>query len=176
VKSVFKSLAAYPELIAIQSAWQTIRDEAIATLPHAIAIRDARVRPQMWQVLPLMPEPEDRAIIGESIIQHSRQLAPNTIQQVERIPNLRAYAFSTLKPGGHIRLHRHENPRVTATLCLQTGGQSYIQVDRQRQDFQEGEFVIFDYRLLHEVFNQGQKDRIVLLILLDIKSSSLKKW
>ncbi len=168
-RSIFESLDAYPELGAVHSAWQTIREEAIATLPHAIAICDSRVRPQMWKVLPLMPELEDREVIPEYVVQQSSKLATKTVQLVEGLPNIHAYAFSILKPGGHIRLHRHENPFVTATLCLQSSGESYIKVAQERQDFREGEIIIFDYRLLHEVFNHGKSDRIVLLMLLNKK-------
>lgn len=168
--SVFESLDTYPELLPVQQNWQTIREEAIASLSHTIEICDSRVRPNMWEVLPLMPEVEDREVIPKSVVQKSRQLAPKTVQLVECLPNIHAYAFSILKPGGHIRLHQHENPFVTATLCLQTDGHSYIKVAQECQDFREGEFIIFDYRLLHEVLNDAKGDRIVLLILLDKKN------
>ena len=166
-KTVFQSIDMYPELCAVQAEWQTIREEAIGSLESMTYIRDNRVRPQEWKVLPLMPEEEDRRIIPEEICRQSRRLAPRTIQLVESVPKLKAYAFSVLRPQGHIRPHRHTNPYVTASLCLQSGGESYIIVDGQRRDYRDGEIIIFDYTRTHEVVNRGNDDRIVLLISVD---------
>lgn len=43
-------------------------------------------------------------------------------------------------------------------------------VDGEQRNFQDGKFLVFDYRRLHEVVNEGNSERISLLILLEVRS------
>ncbi len=115
----------------------------------------------------MLPEDEDRQVLPHDTWCANRRLVPKTTEILAAVPALEAYAFSALKPNGHIRPHRHTNAFVTAALCLQHGGNSYIVVGGERRDYRDGELIIFDYTLEHEVFNLGSKERIVLLMLLD---------
>jgi len=165
--AVFQPLGWYPELHPIQQEWQVFRAEALGALPHMTFIRDHRVDGNSWKVLPLLPEAEDRSLISLEVSRRARELAPRTVAAVEGVANIQAYAISVLTAGGKIRAHHHHNRYVTATLCLQSGSESYISVAGERRDFRDGELLIFDYTLSHEVVNRGSEDRIVLLMLLD---------
>lgn len=130
-------------------------------------IHDSRAGPGAWRVLALLPENEDRQVVPEGTWRANRRLVPKTTEILAAVPRLEAYAFSALEPNGHIRPHRHTNAFVTAALCLQHGGNSYIVVGGERREYRDGEMIVFDYTLEHEVFNRGPKERIVLLMLLD---------
>ena len=166
----FQPPSAYPELAPIQAAWRDIRGEALASLEQMAYIEDGRADPRVWRVLPIRPEDEDRAVFPEDTLEKCRALAPRTIAIVERsipTPTIHAYAFSALRPGGFIRPHTHENPYVTASLCLDGGLGASIIVEGERRDYIDGELLIFDYRLVHEVIHNGDKPRVVLLMLLE---------
>lgn len=164
----FQPMSAYPELSPIQAAWQEIRGEALASLDRMTFIEDERTEPRSWKVLPLLPEDEDRGVFPEGALEESRALAKRTVAIVERsAPTIAAYAFSALRPGGFIRAHTHNNAYVTASLCLDGGSGASIVVDGQRRDYVDGEMIIFDYRLVHEVVHKGDRARVVLLLLLE---------
>lgn len=157
----------YPEINEIAAHFSVIRAEALAARAAMAVMEDNRVRPGVWHVLPLLPEEEDRSAIPEEVWRANRRLAPRSTAILSSIPGLKAFAFSSLAPGGHIQSHKHESPCVTAALCLQDGGDSYLLVAGERRDYRDGEVIIFDYTLEHEVFNLGDGERIVLLVLFD---------
>jgi aspartyl/asparaginyl beta-hydroxylase (cupin superfamily) len=164
----FQSPEAYPELGPVHAAWKTIRAEALAALERMTPIRDDRSSPGTWKILPLLPEEEDRGVVPDEVCRQSRTLAPETIRIVESsIPNIKGYALSALRPGGHIRPHSHTNPYVTASLCLHGGNGCHLLVGGRRQAFQDGGLIVFDYTLTHEVLHCGHEARVVLLMLLD---------
>jgi len=152
---------------ALRDAWTGIRDEALAARQRMRRIADGRVRPGMWHVLPLLAEPEDRAVWTPEFCMRCREAVPRTAALVDAIPGIHACTFSSLAPRGHIRPHRHRNPFLTVSLCLQSGGDSSITVAGQRAPYRDGEFLVFDYRQEHEVINEGDAERIVLLLLVD---------
>lgn len=161
----------YPALAAVQAEWRTIRDEAkvaLATLGQRLG---SQVGPS-W-ILPLVPEGEDRHVFTEDVCRTARELAPITTAAVQRLPFVIAFAFSKLAPGTHIPLHEHWNPYLTAILCLQDAGTSHITVNGERRHFHDGELVLFDYTLPHEVWNEGTVDRLVLLMLVDRRKPKL---
>lgn len=166
--SSFQPLGLYPELESIAARYEVIRDEALAAKSAMTDIHDSRARPGVWSVLPLLAEKEDREVVSQGVCRANRCLAPRTTEIIRAaLPSVEAYAFSALEANGHIRPHRHANAFVTAALCLQDGGNSYIVVDGKRRDYRDGEVVVFDYTLEHEVFNLGPNERIVLLVLVD---------
>jgi aspartyl/asparaginyl beta-hydroxylase (cupin superfamily) len=164
----YKPSSDFPGLVRILAERQTLRQEAL----HAFAtgswtiMRDSRVDPDMWGVLPLLPEPEDRAVVPGWA--KNRLVAPRTVEILEREPAVKAYSFSYLRPGGHIRPHRHDNPFVTAIITLHGGPDCYMKADGERRDFREDEIIVFDYRRVHEARNDGPVSWLALLLLFDI--------
>jgi beta-hydroxylase len=158
--------ATFPELASVRAAWRELRDEALAARAQMSNVDDRRTRPGEWAVLPLLPEPEDRALYPAAECAAYRAAAPRTVDLVGSIPGVRGYVFSVLAPGALIEAHQHSQPHVTAALCLQGGGASSIEVGGERRAFVDGEWTVFDYTLVHAVTNDGELDRIVLLVLL----------
>ena len=166
-RSSFHSPKLYPEFARLQSYVDEIRGEALGARKSMTDIVDNRAALGAWQMLPLLAEEEDHTVFPEAICRHNCRLVPRTVELLSTIPDLVAYAISTLEPAGHIQPHHHRNPYVTASLCLQSGGDAHLVVDGERRDYRDGELVIFDYTLQHEVVNNGKQARIVLLMLLE---------
>lgn len=165
----FHHLSNYPELLEILSCKDTFQQEILHLRNSMKCIIDSRINVEKWRVLPLLPEEEDKTFVDEVELQKLRTLVPKTVSILKHKPFLKAYAFSLLEPGGHINPHRHLNPYVTASLCLEDGGNSYIRVENEKRRYKTGEILIFDYTMEHEVFNNGRNDRLVLLMLLENK-------
>jgi aspartyl/asparaginyl beta-hydroxylase (cupin superfamily) len=163
---MFQTLELYPELLEIKNHFKEIKDEVFSLNDKMFSIQDYRVNTNVWNVFPLLPEEEDRAIVSDEVWKKNQLLAPLTTSILSSISCLEAYSFSSLKPSGHIRPHKHENPYITASLCIQDGGDSYMVVNGIKSTFKTEEILIFDYTQEHEVFNNGTQDRIVLLMLL----------
>lgn len=169
--SSFYSIDLYPEIGEIIQHIDMLQDEAMSVIEHMTTIQDSRINSEKWLVLPLKPEEEDKNFISDTALEETRKLAPKTVSLLDKY-NLHAYAFSVLKPGGHILPHRHSNPYVTASVCLSDGGNSYIKVNKDEKRYISNEVIIFDYTQLHEIYNQGNEDRLVLLLLLDNRSQN----
>lgn len=169
-RRAFYDWTRYPELAEIRAALPTITAEARAVL--------AQFGPRMTQaigasyILPLIGEPEDRNPIAEELYRQARELAPVTTRMISSIPYVIAFGFSNLSVGDTMPMHEHHNPYLVAILCLEGGEGCHILVNGERRDFQDGEFVVFDYTLEHGSKNRGANDRHVLLITLDPKRAS----
>ena len=163
----YHPLAWYPQLALLSASFEDIRAEAINALEQMAFVSDERAASETWRVLPIKPEPEDVPNVPQSFIDWSRKLAPKTVALLDSIPGVIAYAFSALAPSAHIAPHRHENPYVTAMLCLKADGEVYIVNGGERKVIVEEETLVFDYTLTHEVVNNGSVERIVLLVLLE---------
>lgn len=166
-RQAFHPLAWYPQLSELHSSIGEIRAEAIHALEQMAFVSDERAKAQTWRVLPIKPEPEDVPNVPPSLINWSRKLAPKTTDLLDSIPGVIAYAFSALAAGAHIAPHQHDNPYVTAMLCLQAEGEVYMVNGGERREIREGEILVFDYTMMHEVENNGSRERIVLLVLLE---------
>jgi len=170
--SAFQSASRYPELLTVLKHFSQIHSDALAANEKQIAVNDSRIQSTAWQVLPLLVEPEDKTVMSDTLCQKNRRHTAATCAMLDAIPTIKAYAFSTLQPGGHILPHHHDNPFVTAMLCLQDGGDAFIRVNTEQKYFAQGEVIIFDYTQIHEVKNNGHEDRIVLLMLLENRQHS----
>ena len=166
--SEFYSYELYKDrLQPLKDNWKIIRDEGLAFGPRMSRIRDSRSDGGSWLYVPLQPEKEDLTGL-ETHSALCKKIAPITVQLCSEIKDIKGYAFSLVIPGGHIFPHQHDNEYVTCTLGLQVQSESYMLSNGKRRDFKEGEFVIFDYRTLHEIFNNSKVNRLVLLVLLPL--------
>lgn len=156
----------FPELAVVQSQWRALRDEAVVALTALGPVLG--VPPSQSYILPVVPEAQDRDLVTDDICARARAMAPLAMQLAGDVPYVIGCAFSRLTPGKHIAPHYHSTPYLTAILCLDDGGRrSHIIVDGQRRDFVDGELTIFDYTHEHESRNEGERDRIVMLLLID---------
>ena len=146
-------------LSLIKDNFDIIKQEGLAIVNY-LKIDDGRS--DGWLVAPLKVEEEDKGVFTQEQIDGFRQQAPITTELIEQVQAI-ASSFSLLKAHSSIKPHSHSNPYITHTLTLQAKD-SYIITNGQTLHYTEGEFTSFDYRHIHEVHNNSDIDRIVLLI------------
>jgi len=102
-------------------------------------------------------------------------------------PKRRRVAYSMLRAGGVIRPHSDDCNCIIAHLTLIPSPDTAIRVGSEVREFVPGEFLVFDERNEHEVWNRGDKTRVTLLFGFDPEnrpvgeseqaiSSHFKKW
>lgn len=158
----------FPHLQPLVDEWQTIRAEVQGILKHREAVptfqevsRDQKriAKDDNWRTFILYG-------FGEKAERNCRQ-APLTTRLLEQVPNLQTAWFSILAPGYHIPAHRGVSKGILrAHLGL------IIPRDRERCRmrvgdricvWQEGHILVFDDSYEHEVWNDTDEERVILL-------------
>lgn len=153
----------------LEASWQTVRDEALRVLAHRDAI------PPLNAV-----SPDHARIAGDGkwrsffLYGYGHRIADNCARApfsaalVEKLPGLNSAFFSILEPGAHIPRHRGVTKGIfTAHLGLVTPQRSEncrMQVDGSTVHWQDGRCLLFDDTYPHEVWNDTNEMRVVLLI------------
>lgn len=159
----------FPWVADIEAHWEEIRAEA------AIALEDLESIPPLASISPdhrrIAPAGRWRSffLIGYGYREENNcRICPRTTELVSRIPGLNSAFFSVLVPGTHIPTHTGV---TKAFLTCHLG----IQVPRERDkcrmrvvdewlSWEEGRALVFDDVFEHEVRNDSDETRIVLLI------------
>ncbi|MEM6908794.1 MAG: aspartyl/asparaginyl beta-hydroxylase domain-containing protein [Pseudomonadota bacterium] len=165
----------------IQNSWEAIRDEALAVCEHCEAIPPLRdispdhrriIRDNRWQSFFLVG-------YGNRIAQNIAR-APRTAELVSQIPGLNSAFFSILAPGSMIVPHRGVTKAfITAHLGLVVPDDQdalWMRIHDQHVHWQEGDWLIFDDTYEHEVRNDTDKTRIVLLCQVERPLRYPGKW
>jgi len=101
-------------------------------------------------------------------IERNCRLCPETARRLERIPGLIYAMFSIVKPGKHIPAHR--GPYGGALNCHlalkvpEPREQARIRVGNDIRSWEEGKLLVFNDRHEHEVWNDSDATRVVLLM------------
>jgi len=96
------------------------------------------------------------------------RLCPETMRALESIPELESAFFSILMPGMHIRKHR--GPTKSLLVChlgLKVPAdreKCRIRVGDEIRFWEEGKVLVLDDTFQHEVWNETDEVRVVLLI------------
>lgn len=100
--------------------------------------------------------------------EHNRELCPNTSRALDAIPNVELALFSILAPGLHIPRHAGVTKGlIRCHLALK------VPKDREKVvmhigdthfHWEEGKAVVFDDTFKHEVHNDTDEERVVLLL------------
>jgi len=100
--------------------------------------------------------------------QDSAMRCPHTTRLLERIPGLVTAFYSILAPGAHIPRHRGVfKGLVRAHLALKVPSPvnaCRMEIEGQTLYWREGEAFVFDDTRPHEVWNDSEDERVVLLI------------
>ncbi|BDI61099.1 aspartyl/asparaginyl beta-hydroxylase domain-containing protein [Qipengyuania nanhaisediminis] len=160
--------AQFPWTDMLQRHWKEIRAEALAIYAHRAAIPPLReispdhrriVRDNSWRSF---------FLIGYGHRQEENiARAPRTAELVSQVPGLNSAFFSILAPGSHIVPHRGVTKAFfTAHLGLVVPAQPdrlWMRVGDERVHWEEGHWTIFDDTYEHEVRNDTEETRIILL-------------
>lgn len=155
---------------ALEARWQDIRKEAEQVLTgrdrlpplHRISPDHSRIDTgdDKWKVYFLKG-------YGFWREDHCRQ-CPATAAAVREIPGIESAFFSILGAGKHIPLHKGPTRSIfTAHLGLlvpEDPERCWIEVAGQRRHWEPGRLLFFDDTYHHEVRNDGDEDRVVLLL------------
>lgn len=153
---------------AVAEHWEEIRDEARGIYQHLDAI------PPLRDI-----SPDHRGIVADNswrsffLVGYGNEMAeniaraPRTAELVKKIPGLNSAFFSILAPGAHISRHRGvAKAFFTAHLGLvvpKDWQNCTMQVEDEFVHWREGEWTIFDDVYHHEVWNNTDQERIILL-------------
>lgn len=101
-------------------------------------------------------------------IEDNCRRCPNTARVLSAVPDLNSAFFSILAPGTHIPLHNGVTKRIiTCHLSLMAPTEQEkcrIQVADQTAYWRDGECMVFDDTYPHEVWNDTNETRVVLLV------------
>jgi aspartyl/asparaginyl beta-hydroxylase (cupin superfamily) len=160
--------AAFDWTALLRDNWQAIRDEALAVTRNTDAV------PALNAISPdhkrIASDDKWRSffLVGYGTpIAENLGRCPQTAAVLAQIPGLNSGFFSILKPGTHIPDHRGVTKGLlTCHLGLQvpSAGSLRMRVDSEMVGWSEGETLVFDDTYRHEVWNDTDGTRIVLLV------------
>ncbi len=145
-------------LTHVEANWMTIRDEALALRDTSfIAYRDRSLTASGWKLFPLYAW-------GLRLENHCAA-CPKTTALVESIPHMTSAAFSVLARGASFAAHRG-NPTgiMRYHLGLRVPDRCAFLVAGVPRPWRDGEGFVFDDTFIHEARNDGDFDRIILIV------------
>lgn len=169
----FLNTATFPFTAPLEANWQTflrdlrgLRREDFEPWP----LRDAYAG--AWLVYPLIAGVH--SCHDQSIDYAAKQRrCPRSVAALSSIPGLIAAGFSWLDPGTHIYPHVDEKDPETmrAHLGLEVPPAARLRVGDTHGTWQEGRCLVFDGLIPHEVANESDVRRVVLLADFEIAGS-----
>ncbi len=98
-------------------------------------------------------------------LQQNCDLCPQTTRLVEQVPGLTTAGFSSLAPGTHIAPHTGYTTAVLRChLGLIVPEGCKMRVGSEVRQWEEGKTLVFDDTVEHEVWHNGDRPRIILLL------------
>ena len=158
----------FPYIEPLAADWQAIRDEVRQILKHREAVpafqevstdQKRIAKDTNWRTFILYG-------FGVKAEKNCRR-APVTCALLEQIPNLQTAWFSILAPGYHIPAHRGVSKGIIrGHLGLIVPGEREkcrMRVGEETCVWREGEVFVFDDTFEHEVWNDTDEERVILL-------------
>ncbi|WP_158275443.1 aspartyl/asparaginyl beta-hydroxylase domain-containing protein [Maritimibacter sp. 55A14] len=158
----------FPFLAEFEDKWDAMRDEVRGILRHREAIPGfEEVSPdqyriaqsQKWKTFVLYG-------FGQRLEKNARQ-APVTAEILSRVPNVQTAWFSILAPGYHIPAHTGVTKgilRAHLGLIIPTEREKCrIRVDDEIRAWEAGKVIVLDDTYEHEVWNDTDEERVILL-------------
>ncbi len=158
----------FPYLAPFPANWEKIRDEAKAILKyrdeipafHEISPDQHKIsKGKNWRTFILYG-------FGKKLEKNCKQ-APFTAELLSRIPKLQTAWFSILSPGYHIPAHTGVTKGIVRAhlglIIPKEADKCWIRVGDQRKVWRPGELFVFDDTYEHEVYNNTDEERVILL-------------
>ncbi len=159
----------FPWIPELEKNWKTVRDEAQALLKDPMSVPSVRDISPDHKKIAVDDKWRSFFLYGYGVrIDDNCVKCPETTKIVERIPGLLSAFYSVMLKGAHVP--RHTGPTkaiVTAHLGLvipQKREQCRMDVAGQTVCWEEGKVAVFDDMFPHEVWNDTDEDRIILLL------------
>lgn len=148
--------------------WDVIRDEARNVLKFRDAIPGFQeISPDQYR---LATEQNWKTFVlfgfGQRL-EKNTLLTPKTAELLEKVPNLQTAMFSILAPGYHIPAHKGVTKGILrchlGLIVPKDREKCRIRVDDVITPWKEGEIFVFDDTFEHEVWNDTDEERVILL-------------
>jgi aspartyl/asparaginyl beta-hydroxylase (cupin superfamily) len=151
----------FPWLSEFTDNWETIREEAQAVLAY---------RDDIPAFHELSPAKNWKTYILYGFGQRmetNTKLTPVTADILSRVPHVQTAMFSILAPGYHIPAHKGVTKGILRShlglIIPKDREQCRIRVDDTITAWKEGEIFVFDDTFEHEVWNDTDEERVILL-------------
>ncbi len=158
----------FPFLSEFTDNWETIQAEAREVLKFRDAIPGFHeISPDQYR---LSTENNWKTFVlfgfGQRL-EKNAALAPKTSDILQKVPNLQTAMFSILAPGYHIPAHKGVTKGILRShlglIIPKDREQCRIRVDDTITPWKEGEIFVFDDTYEHEVWNDTDEERVILL-------------
>ncbi len=158
----------FPALDAFTEHWEEIRDEVKEILKHREAVPAfEEVSPdqmkiakgKLWRTFILFG-------FGTKLEKNCSQ-APVTTKLLESVPNLQTAWFSIMSPRYHVAKHKGVTKSILRAhlglMIPKDAENCRMRVDQEICVWREGEIFVFDDTYEHEVWNDTEDERVILL-------------
>ncbi len=148
--------------------WESIRDEAREVLKFRDEIPGFQeISPDQYR-LAKGKNWKTYVLFGfGQRLEKNTQLTPKTAEILEKVPNLQTAMFSILAPGYHIPAHTGVTKGILrchlGLIIPKDYEKCRIRVDNTITAWREGEIFVFDDTFEHEVWNDTDEERVILL-------------
>jgi len=159
----------FPFTAMLEENWQPIRAEALEVMKERDAIPSFHeVSPDQYRIS-TGDNWKTFVLFGfKQKMEKNCALCPKTAAVLERIPELQTAWFSIITPRYHIPDHRGVTRGIlTCHLGLVVPDENEncrIRVGEEIHNWEQGRTIVFDDSLSHEVWNDTDQDRVVLLM------------
>ena len=159
----------FPWIAGIEARWEEIRSEVGRLLSHEAGIPPlAEISPDHRRIAP-PGKWKSFFLIGYGYrLEENCRRCPATAETVSAVPGLNSAFFSILAPGAHIPRHRGVTKAIlTAHLGLvvpRPREACRMQVADEMLTWEEGKVLVFDDTDYHEVWNDTDEMRVILLL------------
>lgn len=172
---------AFPWIAELQQAVPAIRAEADSILRHREAI------PPFRDFAPgherIVDEDDWRSFFFWGYgypVKENLARCPDTARALAKIPGLISAIYSIVPPGAHIKRHRGVNKAImTLHLGLRVpkdAERCWIEAENMRDHWREGEAFVLDDTFPHEVRNETDETRVILLVQFRRPMSAPGRW
>jgi beta-hydroxylase len=161
--------ATFPWVADLEAHWEEIRDEArriLALREHIPSFQE--ISPDQYRI---SQTDEWKTLWYRGFGHRSKifaELCPETARRVDAIPEVETALFSILAPGKHIVAHRGVYKGIInchlGLLIPKQAERCRIRVGDETFSWTPGECRIFDDTNEHEVWNDTDEERVVLMI------------
>jgi beta-hydroxylase len=159
----------FPWTAELESAWRQIRAEAEPVLHDLGAVPPVRSLSPDHELIARDDKWRGFILWGYGLKwERNCGRCPNTARLLDRIPGLLSAFFSVMQPGAHVP--RHTGPTkaiLTAHLGIKVPRNApacHMQIGSHDFSWSEGRMVVFDDMFPHEVWNDTNDDRVILLL------------
>ena len=169
----------FPWTQILRDNWLTIRDEAIASALGNNSPSLSSISPDHRAIAPVNMWRSFFLWGYGYCVEDNLERCPVTAATVAQIPDLNSAFFSILAPGTHIPSHRGVTKGLITChlgLIVPRDGDVRMRVDDRIVRWAEGETLVFDDTYDHEVWNDTDNTRVVLLIQIKRPLRHPGKW